>query len=221
MSLVWNAGKNLIVNGADIFEKIDAAMAAYKNGQFFEFGNELGQALTEVFLKAVESNDPPVKRMLDVIAYGFLNGFFTGISELNFSNQNIYNGIDGRGLAVWGPVARAMNTYSDNDGELDQRFWLQLHAIGQVFLEGGVIFLEKKIFDAAGLELVRSRFACIDPVNLTDKNIDAVRALFTRSSMGVLSQDDFAVGYYLSLVGAHLCSVNGNLPIQSAAFLQQ
>lgn len=52
LSLIWQVGKSLIVNGSDIFDKISQAITAYKNGQYFDFGKNIGQALSEVFFKS-------------------------------------------------------------------------------------------------------------------------------------------------------------------------
>ncbi len=48
-SLVWQIGKSLFVNGADIFQKISQCMQSYEDAQYFEFGKNLGEALSEVF----------------------------------------------------------------------------------------------------------------------------------------------------------------------------
>jgi len=51
LSLIFKIGKNLIVNGVDIFKKIFSAVAYYKQADYFNFGKMLGEALTEVVLK--------------------------------------------------------------------------------------------------------------------------------------------------------------------------
>ncbi len=42
LSLIWQVGKSLVVNGSDIFDKISKAITAYKNGEYFEFGKNIG-----------------------------------------------------------------------------------------------------------------------------------------------------------------------------------
>ena len=37
-SLIYHVGKSLIVNGADIFSKVEAAVNAFRSGKYFEFG---------------------------------------------------------------------------------------------------------------------------------------------------------------------------------------
>ena len=70
LSLIFNIGKNLIVNGKDILSKIEAAIASYKNSDFFNFGKNIGQALAEVLLKSEET-----KNKYDENAFYFLHGF--------------------------------------------------------------------------------------------------------------------------------------------------
>jgi len=57
LTLIFHIGKSLIVNGCDIFTKIETAVQAYKKGEYFEFGSNIGMALDEVFLKAFMSNN--------------------------------------------------------------------------------------------------------------------------------------------------------------------
>ena len=77
-------------------------MQSYEDAQYYEFGKNLGEALSEVFFN--NANNLAVKRADDEKAYDFLNGFFSGIRNLTFDNQALYNNIDGRGSMVWGPV---------------------------------------------------------------------------------------------------------------------
>ncbi len=107
-SLVWQVGKNLYVNGADIFGKISQSMQSYKDGKYFDFGKNLGEALSEVFFN--QTNQMSVKRPNDEKAYDFLYGFFSGIKNLTYDLQALYNNIDGKGSMVWGPVTKVMNT---------------------------------------------------------------------------------------------------------------
>ena len=79
LSLIYHIGKSLIVNGVDIFEKVDAAVNDYKSADYFDFGKELGMALDEVFLKSNATKEP-----FDENAYNFLDGFFT-VDASNFN----------------------------------------------------------------------------------------------------------------------------------------
>jgi hypothetical protein len=51
LTLLYHIGKELIVNGLNIFRKISSAITAYKSGDYFHFGQYVGEALDEVFFK--------------------------------------------------------------------------------------------------------------------------------------------------------------------------
>jgi hypothetical protein len=57
LSLLFQVGKSLIVNGADIFQKVKDSVTAYKSAKYFEFGENLGMALDIVFLKSSSSSN--------------------------------------------------------------------------------------------------------------------------------------------------------------------
>lgn len=130
-SLVWQVGKNLFVNGADIFGKISLAMQSYQSAQYYEFGKNLGEALSEVFFN--QTNQEAVKRVIDVQAYDFLYGFFSGFKTLEVDMQALYNNINGRGLMVWGPVQKLMTTIVQNNGTFSKMFWIQIHEVEHIF----------------------------------------------------------------------------------------
>ena len=44
-SLVYRSGKNLMINGVEIYEKYERALAARLRDDYFDFGFLLGQAL--------------------------------------------------------------------------------------------------------------------------------------------------------------------------------
>lgn len=50
--LIYKVGKNLIINGVDIFSKIMKALLCYERGDFFHFGMYIGEAMEEVLLSA-------------------------------------------------------------------------------------------------------------------------------------------------------------------------
>jgi hypothetical protein len=110
LSLIWQVGKSLIVNGSDIFSKISDAITADKKVKYFEFGKNVGLALSEVFFKTSESNGITLKRSIDEKAYDFLYGFLTSIQGVTFDQQTIYNEIDGKGSFIWGPVQQALES---------------------------------------------------------------------------------------------------------------
>ena len=48
-SLAYTVGKNLLLNGVDIYHKIEDATAAYKRADYFNLGRYSGEAMDEVF----------------------------------------------------------------------------------------------------------------------------------------------------------------------------
>ena len=52
VTLVYHVGHNLIMNGIDIYEKLDMGVIAYKKGDYYSFGYNVGEGMAEVFLYA-------------------------------------------------------------------------------------------------------------------------------------------------------------------------
>lgn len=104
LSLIYTVGKNLYLNGIDIFEKIMNAMVAYEEGDYFSFGMYLGQAMDEVFLKA-----PYSKKESDVKAYDFFSGFYSLIPATSpLDKMHLYNNIDDFGDTIMSPLAMSI-----------------------------------------------------------------------------------------------------------------
>ena len=106
-------------------------MQSYQSAQYYEFGKNLGEALSEVFFN--QTNQQAVKRVIDVQAYDFLYGFFSGFKTLEVDMQALYNNINGRGLMVWGPVQKFMTTIVENNGTFSKMFWIQIHEVEHIF----------------------------------------------------------------------------------------
>ena len=51
-SLVYHVGKNLVVNGIDIFRKTHEAIEDFENHDYFDFGYYLAEAIEEIFLRS-------------------------------------------------------------------------------------------------------------------------------------------------------------------------
>lgn len=75
LSLIYHVGKNLILNGVDIFGKIANALISYGAKDYFSFGKYVGEAMDTVFLKA-----PYPKKTIDLEAYEFFDGFYTALN---------------------------------------------------------------------------------------------------------------------------------------------
>merc|ERR1712087_934368 len=49
-SFAYHVGKDLLVNGVAIYHEVDDAIAAYEQPNYFTFGEDLGKALSQVFV---------------------------------------------------------------------------------------------------------------------------------------------------------------------------
>ena len=206
-SLIWQVGKSLIVNGSDIFDKISKAITAYQNGEYFEFGKNIGFALTEVFFKtSAISGQSVLKSTIDEQAYDFVNGFITSIEGANFDNQALYNEIDGKGGFVIGPVKQAMESLSRSEGTLNQKVWIKLHEVEHIFMEGGDFLISSGIVAAESLNIIRGRFECIDEENINETNRAYVEAHIANTLQYFEERNYFMVGHYLGFFGLLLCN---------------
>jgi len=50
MSFVYHVGKNLIINGVEIFNEVNSSYKAYQTADFYNFGYYLGEALAQLLL---------------------------------------------------------------------------------------------------------------------------------------------------------------------------
>jgi hypothetical protein len=85
-SLVYQVGRSLWVNGADIKSQLGNALSMWSAGKYFEFGSYLGEALDTVFLKTTTTSPQTnklTKRPSDEHAYDFLCGFFSKIDGIS------------------------------------------------------------------------------------------------------------------------------------------
>lgn len=55
LSFVYHVGKNLIVNGVEIFGEINSAYKAYQTSDFYNFGYYIGEALAQLLLQQKQS----------------------------------------------------------------------------------------------------------------------------------------------------------------------
>ena len=53
-SLAINAGKNLVLNGVEIYHEMSAAYTNYKVGEYEGFGRDIGVALALTFIGACD-----------------------------------------------------------------------------------------------------------------------------------------------------------------------
>jgi hypothetical protein len=56
-SFFYNAGMNLLVNGVEIYAEIDEAVVDFDNQKYFEFGENLGKAISMTFLGPMDPTD--------------------------------------------------------------------------------------------------------------------------------------------------------------------
>lgn len=115
LTLIYKVGKNLIVNGIDIFKKIAQALIAYGAQDYFTFGQHIGEAMDIIFLHA-----PYPKTEMDTKGYELLNGFYTGLStNTEINREALYNNIDDLGLMIAGPFEDGINEFT-KQGNMNQ-----------------------------------------------------------------------------------------------------
>ena len=54
-SFAYHIGKDLLVNGVQIFHEVDDAIAQYESGNWNSFGEDIGKALSQVFVGTEEN----------------------------------------------------------------------------------------------------------------------------------------------------------------------
>lgn len=185
------------------------ALSAYQNGEYFEFGKNIGEALSEVFLKSTSANlevKSVIKKPSDEKAYGFITGFFSSVEQVSYDSQALYNTIDGKGAMVWGPVKKALETLNETHGELTQRVWMQLHEVQHIFMEGGDYLITSMVITPENLQLVRARFDCIDEINMNSSNETLLKAHIAGLLQYNEDGNQFMVGKYLGYAGLLLCT---------------
>ena len=143
MQLIYRAGKNLMVNGVDIFKKMMSALMFYKEGNYLETGRSIGEAMDEILLKTSAFMNPPTLltaimkaqsvsaikiTTIDDRAWRFLKGYFNATGLIGSIDQiKLYTHVYSRGAMVYGPVQNLMKTLTDNQGVIDLRVWMALH----------------------------------------------------------------------------------------------
>ena len=91
ISLMFNMGENLLLNGIDIYSKVKKAIEYEKSSDYFNFGKEVGKLMTEVFIQA-----PLIKKSSDRVAFEFFRGFVNvAYGEADSLASALYNNIEG------------------------------------------------------------------------------------------------------------------------------
>ncbi|CDW75594.1 UNKNOWN [Stylonychia lemnae] len=198
-SLIYHVGKNLVINGIDIFEKIAKALIAYGEADYFSFGTYVGEAMAEVFLKA-----PTPKKQTDRQAYEFLDGFYSALNANSpLDQQQLYNNIDGLGIMIYGPVQESMQEYT-REGNLTQKAWMTLHEISHSLQEGGESLLAKGAITAENLNDLKGFSECLN--RNTPEQIDvATEQLFSRSYILYNAGQTSVVGYTYGQIAVQRC----------------
>lgn len=203
-TLAYHVGKNLIVNGQDIYLKIQTAITSYKEEKYFDFGFNLGEALAEIFYL----NGIPLKRTTDEKAFNFLEGFFSVIEDLDCDWQTLYNSINGKGVMLYGPVESSLKTIQKHINETwieDKRFWLAVHEVEHIFKEGGEMLVSFGVLTSASLEQVRNLASCLGDENLADQNKEAVEAGFLAALKAMEKNDAYSIGKAFAFAATALC----------------
>ena len=101
---------------------------------------DLGAAIDQVYYML--SNGAAPKKLVDVQAYEFLVGFFTGANLTSALNeQNLYNSIDNRGAIILSLIANVMKAYH-REGDVSLSVWQAAHKISTLFQLGSSMLLK-------------------------------------------------------------------------------
>ena len=197
IQLAYKVGKNLIVNGIDIYAKIEQALDDYKKGNFFCFGQHIGEALNDVFFKA-----PFTKKPNDEKAYYFLVGFFRGIN-MESDNQRLYNNIDDMGMMIYMPVDSSMKQLSAKQDS--QAMWSAMHEISHVFLEGALSLRAKDAITEAQQEELQKIGQCLNSQQTETMNSLPVQYNMHAAFKAYMMHNDEHVGYAFAQIANSLC----------------
>ena len=74
-SLSWTVGKNLLINGNDIYSEVDSSVKAYENQKWEEFGEKLGQAVSKTLLGSEDYTTYSKKEKLAEVFQGLTDSF--------------------------------------------------------------------------------------------------------------------------------------------------
>ena len=149
LTLIFHIGKELLVNGVNIFEEIYGAVEFYRKGDFFNFGKNVGSAISLVLLKNSAS-----KKINDAKAYDFLDGFCTESSaNFDFDQQVLYNNIDGLGIMIYGPIEGNLKDFDTADNDIYTEQTMAIHEVSHSLLEGVNSLVAKK---AMSVEVAQS-----------------------------------------------------------------
>ncbi len=98
-----------------------------------------------------------------------------------------------------------MQNLAKNNATISKGFWIQIHEVEHIFLEGGDLFVSSLILDVQAVSLVRARFDCLDEQNLTSENSETVHRLVNLALTSFEKEDAFMVGHALSIAAAKMC----------------
>jgi len=87
-SFAWHVGKDLLLNGKDIYAEINSGISDYKAGNWENFGKDIGQASAKIFIGAKEEH------FNDDQQGGKMAKFFQGFAKANGFTFNLMNLLD-------------------------------------------------------------------------------------------------------------------------------
>ena len=79
-SFIYHVGRDLIVNGVDIFKNIMGGIVAWRGKQYFAFGENIGKALKDVLLGS-DRSAPALQLVLKKLTRKDYEHIFVGIAE--------------------------------------------------------------------------------------------------------------------------------------------
>ena len=73
-SFAYHVGKDLLVNGVEIYHEVDDAITQYDNGAYRAFGEDVGKALAQVFVGEAKTGYMLATADIEAILLGIVEG---------------------------------------------------------------------------------------------------------------------------------------------------
>lgn len=91
ISFVFHVGKNLVVNGVEIYHEIDGAITSYHSSQWETMGEDIGEALSNIFLKSQQGSswEKTEYKMFEGLKTEEINAKFMGLQLEDLSKTKI------------------------------------------------------------------------------------------------------------------------------------
>eukprot|EP00347_Sterkiella_histriomuscorum_P020855 403336209 len=141
LQLIYNIGKNLYMNGIDIYHNIQDGVAAYKTQDYQGFGLHIGNAMEEIFKHAPFSQPSDQNGMYSQFYKGF---FETHQSISDIDSMKYFEQFDKLGLMITGPSGEAINNLRMSDGKYQEKIRDALDKVSQALMDSSALIVGKE-----------------------------------------------------------------------------